>query len=117
MHLTIGKLALIALSLPVLASSQSLAQSDLRQEQVDAIIGIGSQMRAAAEACGGFSVEELDRQKQKEKAFTASMGMTAAAYDKAFNENYEASRVKIAGMSATQKQQFCQEMKKTWQRK
>ncbi|AZW29404.1 putative lipoprotein [Bordetella bronchiseptica GA96-01] len=76
-----------------------------------AMAEMGGTMHAAAQACGDYKPAELSDMKARQQQAMAGMGVSAEQFETAFAAGLEKGRQQIAGASAQQKQQMCEQLR------
>ncbi len=64
-------------------------------------------MHATAETCGDYTAAQLVKLKAQDRKQGLGRGMSAAAYDAAFNRGYQSARARIAKASPADKAEHC----------
>lgn len=97
--------ALVLCSL-VLVPISAMAQE---KENMVKIAEMGGGMHAIAEECGDYTAAQLKDMKAGQQSASAAGGLSAAEFETVFTKSYEATKVKIAAGTASQKKAMCEQ--------
>ncbi|MGG4606349.1 hypothetical protein ACLPHM_16310 [Paenalcaligenes sp. Me131] len=100
----------------VTAGALSLAMlSPAAAQDAQTMVGLaelGGVMHAAAETCGTYSSSELAEMKSQQMVALKEMGVSEADFNTAFDSGFSQGKEQIAGATAEQKKEMCDELAK-----
>lgn len=98
----------IATTLALAASSVAADPARSTGSQMAQLAG---HMHAAAETCGDYTADQLERMHQEQRTATIQMSLPAAQYDSTFQAAYRSGKDKIAKSTPGERTKICGQLR------